>query len=58
MIGPAFGASVFGYGVTVGVDGLPFIIAAAIAIPAIAMSMGFLKRAAVKEPANRGVPQV
>jgi hypothetical protein len=49
---------VFGYGVTVGVDGLPFIIAAAIAIPAIAMSMGFLKRAAVKEPANRGVPQV
>jgi MFS family permease len=58
MIGPAFGASVFGYGVTVGVDGLPFIIAAAIAIPAIAMSMGFLKRAAVKEPANRGVPHV
>jgi MFS transporter, DHA1 family, tetracycline resistance protein len=58
MIGPAFGASVFGYGVTVGVDGLPFIIATAIAIPAIAMSTGFLKRAAVKEPASRGVPQV
>jgi DHA1 family tetracycline resistance protein-like MFS transporter len=58
IIGPAFGASIFGYGVSVGLDGLPFIIAAAIALPAIAMSMGFLKRAAAEfakeeEPANR-----
>jgi DHA1 family tetracycline resistance protein-like MFS transporter len=57
IIGPAFGASIFGYGVSVGLDGLPFIIAAAIALPAIAMSMGFLKRASAvvkEEPANRG----
>jgi len=46
IIGPAFGASIFGYGVSVELDGLPFIIAAAIALPAIAMSMGFLKRTA------------
>jgi MFS transporter, DHA1 family, tetracycline resistance protein len=58
MIGPAFGASIFGYGVSVGLDGLPFIIAAAIALPAIAMSMGFLKRAVVKEePVNTGAFQ-
>ncbi|MDQ3968244.1 MAG: hypothetical protein M3275_07605 [Thermoproteota archaeon] len=57
IIGPAFGASVFGYGVSVGVDGLPFIIMAAIALPAITMSMGFIKRAVVKEPANRGALQ-
>jgi DHA1 family tetracycline resistance protein-like MFS transporter len=58
IIGPAFGASIFGYGVSVELDGLPFIIAAAIALPAIAMSMGFVKRAAVvvkeEEPVNRG----
>ena len=51
IIGPAFGASV-GYGVTVGLDGSPFIIAAAITIPAIAMTMWFLKRTVVKEPLN------
>lgn len=44
IIGPAFGASVFGYGVSVGIDGLPFIVAAAIAIPAIATSMRFLRK--------------
>jgi DHA1 family tetracycline resistance protein-like MFS transporter len=57
IVGPAFGTSVFGYGVTVGVDGLPFIIAAAISVPAIAMSMGFLKKMVAKEPANRGAPR-
>jgi DHA1 family tetracycline resistance protein-like MFS transporter len=58
MIGPAFGASIFGYGVSVGLDGLPFIIAATIALPAIAMSMGFLKRAVVREePVNTGAFQ-
>lgn len=55
MIGPAFGASIFGYGTTVGLDGLPFIIAAVIALPSIALSMRFLKRAVVvkEEPLNR-----
>jgi DHA1 family tetracycline resistance protein-like MFS transporter len=61
IIGPAFGASIFGYGVSVGLNGLPFIIAAAIALPAIAMSMGFLKRASAvvkdEEPVNRGAFQ-
>ncbi len=56
IIGPAFGASVFGYVVSVRVD-LPFIREAAIALPAITMSMGFIKRAVVKEPANRGTFQ-
>ena len=54
IFGPAFGASIFGYGVSVGLYGLPFIIAAAIALPTIAMSMRFLKRAPalVKEEVN------
>jgi DHA1 family tetracycline resistance protein-like MFS transporter len=44
IIGPAFGASIFDYGVSVGLEGLPFIIAAVVAIPAIAMSMWLLKK--------------
>ena len=48
----------FGYSVTVGIDGLPFIIASAISMPAITMKMQFFKRAVVKEPANRGASQV
>jgi hypothetical protein len=34
-----FGASIFGYGISVGVDGLQFIISAAMTIPAIILGV-------------------
>lgn len=39
IVGPAFGASTFGYGISVGIDGLPFIVSAALTIPAIILAM-------------------
>jgi DHA1 family tetracycline resistance protein-like MFS transporter len=47
ILGPAFGASTFGYGISVGIDGLPFIISAIVTIPAIILGVS-LKRALVK----------
>ena len=47
ILGPAFGASVFGYGISIGIEGLPFIISAVVTIPAIILGVS-LKRAFVK----------
>lgn len=39
IVGPAIGASMFGYGISGGIDGLPFMISATVTIPAIIMSI-------------------
>ena len=39
IAGPAIGASMFGYGISAGIDGLPFMISATVTIPAIIMSI-------------------
>lgn len=44
IAGPAFGASMFGYGISVGIDGLPFIVSAALTIPAIILTMNLKGR--------------
>lgn len=44
IAGPAFGASMFGYGISVGIDGLPFIVSAALTIPAIILAMNLKGR--------------
>jgi DHA1 family tetracycline resistance protein-like MFS transporter len=44
IAGPAFGASMFGYGISAGIDGLPFIVSAALTIPAIILAMNLKGR--------------
>ena len=44
IAGPAFGAFMFGYGISVGIDGLPFIVSAALTIPAIILAMNLKGR--------------
>ena len=44
IVGPAFGASMFGYGISVGIDSLQFIVSAALTIPAITLAMNLKVR--------------
>lgn len=44
IIGPSFGAAMFSQGIAAGVNGLPFMVAAAIIVPAIAMGVWFATR--------------
>jgi hypothetical protein len=44
IAGPAFGASMSGYGISIGIDGLPFIVSAALTIPAIILAMNLKGR--------------
>ncbi len=41
IIGPSFGAAVFSQGIAVGVSGLPFMVAAAVIVPAVAIGIWF-----------------
>lgn len=48
MIGPSFGAAVFSQGIATGVIGLPFMVAAAATVPAVAIGMWFAIRPAAR----------